>query len=146
MLLCTYNTYLQKDMKNNERYQSHSASSGPAGSGLRADDLAGPGLVFRPWVEVCDFDLHGLHLQVFGRDPAHFVCDLIALDWDVLSFDAETETEMSGLNNLQTTLPSISFMSFKHGSNVNVDEYIITRKNEMISLCVYVFMSSKKDT
>lgn len=94
-------------MKNNERYQSHSASSGPAGSGLRADDLAGPGLVFRPWVEVCDFDLHGLHLQVFGRDPAHFVCDLIALDWDVLSFDVrdvnkDVVTTMRGLDEAMT--------------------------------------------
>lgn len=57
-------------------------------SGLRADDLSGPGLVFRPRVEMCDLHLHRLHLQVLGRDPGHFVRDLIALDRDVLALDA----------------------------------------------------------
>lgn len=38
-----------------------------------------------PWVEMSDFDLHRLHLQVLGWDSGHFVCDLIALDGDVLA-------------------------------------------------------------
>lgn len=67
------------------------ASTRPRSWGLRADHLPGPGLVFRPWVEMCDLHLHRLHLQVLGRDPAHFVRDLIALDRDVLPLDAETE-------------------------------------------------------
>lgn len=61
------------------------------GSDLRADDLPRPGLVFCPWVEMCDLHLHRLHLQVLGRDSAHFVRHLVALNWDVLPLDAETE-------------------------------------------------------
>lgn len=61
-------------------------------SGLRADGLPGPGLVFCPRVEVCDLHLYRLHLQVLGRDPAHFVRDLIALDRDILPLDAGTES------------------------------------------------------
>lgn len=60
---------------------------GPRSSGLCADDLARPGLVFRPWVEVYELHLHRLHLQVLGRDPAHFVRDLVALDRDILPLD-----------------------------------------------------------
>lgn len=36
---------------------------------------------------MCDLHLHRLHLQVFGRDPAYFVCDFISLDWDVFPLD-----------------------------------------------------------
>lgn len=60
-------------------------------SGLRADDLAGPGLVFRPWVQMCDLHLHCLHLQVLGRDPAHLIRDLVSLHRNILPLDAEGE-------------------------------------------------------
>ena len=59
--------------------------------GLRADDLAGPGLVFGAGVQVHDLHLHRLHLQVLGRHSAHFVPDLVSLHRDVLSLDAGTE-------------------------------------------------------
>lgn len=64
-------------------------------SGLRADDLAGPRLVFCPRVEMCDLHLHRLHLQVLRRDPTHFVSDLVALDGDVLALDAETDNNQN---------------------------------------------------
>lgn len=47
--------------------------------------MSRPGFVLAPWVEMSDFDLHRLHLQVLGRDAGHFVRDLIALDGDVLA-------------------------------------------------------------
>lgn len=63
----------------------------PTALSLRADDLPRPGLMFRSWLEMYDLHLHRLHLQVFGRDPAYFVCDFIPLDWDVFPLDAETQ-------------------------------------------------------
>lgn len=38
-----------------------------------------------------DLHLHGLYLNVLRWDPAHFVRDLVSLDRDVLSIDAETQ-------------------------------------------------------
>lgn len=64
---------------------------GPLKSNLRADDLPGPGLVFRAWVEMNYLHLHRLQLQVLGGDSAHFVCDLIALNGNIFPIDAETE-------------------------------------------------------
>lgn len=67
----------------------------PPAQGLRADDLAGPRLVFCARVEMCDLHLHRLHLQVLRGDAGHLVSDLVALDGDVLALDAETKARMS---------------------------------------------------
>lgn len=60
---------------------------------LRADDLTGPSLMFRPWVQMCDLHLHRLNLQVLRRDPAHFVRDLVALNWDILPLDTGKDSD-----------------------------------------------------
>lgn len=67
----------------------------PPAQGLRADDLAGPRLVFCARVEMCDLHLHRLHLQVLRGDAGHLVSDLVTLDGDVLALDAETKARMS---------------------------------------------------
>lgn len=58
-------------------------------SGLRAEDLTRPGLVFCAGVQMCDLHLHRLHLQILGWDPAHLVCDLISLHRNILPLNAE---------------------------------------------------------
>lgn len=55
---------------------------------LRADDLAGPGLVLRSRVQMCDDHLHCLHLLVLGWDGTHFIRHLVALHRNVLALDA----------------------------------------------------------
>lgn len=54
---------------------------------LGADDPARPGLVFGSWCGVRDDHLHGLDLQVLGRDRTELVCDLVSLHRNVLSFN-----------------------------------------------------------
>lgn len=64
---------------------------------LRADDLAGPRLVLRAGVEMCDLHLHRLHFEVLRRDAGHLVSDLVALDGDVLALDAEIRANVTTL-------------------------------------------------
>lgn len=68
-----------------------------------------------------DFDLHGLHLQVLRRDPAHFICDLVALDRDVLPLHVGDVNEdvlsaVRGPDEAVTLTPGEVFAdSFVHG-------------------------------
>lgn len=68
-----------------------------------------------------DFDLHGLHLQILGRDSAHFVCDLVALDRDVLpvhvgDVNKDVLSAVRGLDEAVTLRPGEVFThSFEHG-------------------------------
>lgn len=92
-----------------ESPQDRSTSSPPRrfsqgrSQGLRADDLAGPSLVFCARVEMCDLHLHRLYLQVLRGHAGHFVSDLVALDGDVLALDAETKARMSRAKAIRDT-------------------------------------------
>ena len=56
--------------------------------GLGADDLARPGLMLCPWVQVGDDYIHGLLLQVLGWDSTNFVGDFVPFHRHILTLNA----------------------------------------------------------
>lgn len=79
---------------------------------LRADDLAGPGLVLRSRVQVCDDHLHCLHLLVLGWDGTHFICHLVPLHGNVLALDAALKR--NGLFVIERNLLSKHLLMYRY--------------------------------
>lgn len=61
---------------------------------LGADDLARPGFMLCPWVQVGNDYLHGLVLEILRWDRTDFVGDFISFHGHILTLNANQERDV----------------------------------------------------